>query len=47
MRLLSDDLLIDTYFRAIDLKLEEAFIQLILKEVNRRKLNIRQQSRGA
>ncbi len=47
MRLLSDDMLIDTYNRAVDLRLEEEFIQLILKEIHRRNLNLNRQSRGA
>ncbi|MCD8503129.1 MAG: sporulation histidine kinase inhibitor Sda [Bacillaceae bacterium] len=38
MRSLSDDLLIETYFKAIDLKLSEDFIYLIKEEVERRAL---------
>lgn len=38
MKSLSDDLLIETYFKAIDLKLSEDFILLIKEEVERRAL---------
>ncbi|MDF2926199.1 MAG: Sporulation inhibitor [Paenibacillaceae bacterium] len=38
MRMLSNEILIDSYFRAQDLKLEKEFIELLLKEIKRRKL---------
>lgn len=40
MRLLSNEILIDSYFRALDLKLEREFIELLLMEIKRRKLHI-------
>ncbi|MFV8826756.1 sporulation histidine kinase inhibitor Sda [Alkalihalobacterium sp. APHAB7] len=38
MKKLSDDLLIETYFKAIELKLSEDFIYLIKLEIDRRSL---------
>lgn len=38
MRKLSDELLIETYFKAIELNLNEDFIELIKLEINRRSL---------
>ena len=40
MRMISNEVLIDSYFKAIDLKLEEEFINLLLDEIIRRQLNI-------
>lgn len=40
MRLLSNEVLLDSYFRALDLKLEREFIELLLNEIKRRKLHI-------
>lgn len=40
MRLLNDDTLVETYFRAIDLQLEREFIHLLRAEIHRRKLNV-------
>ncbi|GAB2677157.1 sporulation histidine kinase inhibitor Sda [Paenibacillus thermoaerophilus] len=40
MRLLNDDTLLETYFRAIDLQLEREFIHLLREEIHRRKINI-------
>ncbi|WP_409342148.1 sporulation histidine kinase inhibitor Sda [Paenibacillus sp. MBLB4367] len=40
MKLLSNELLVDSYFRAVDLKLEQDFINLLLKEIRRRNLHI-------
>lgn len=40
MRALSNEMLLDSYFRALDLQLEEDFIHLLLKEIKRRQLNI-------
>ncbi|WP_102345517.1 sporulation histidine kinase inhibitor Sda [Bacillus sp. Marseille-P3661] len=36
MRTLSDELLIESYYKAIELKLSPEFIQLIKKEIERR-----------
>ncbi|MBU8905606.1 sporulation histidine kinase inhibitor Sda [Desertibacillus haloalkaliphilus] len=38
MKKLSDDLLIETYYKAIELQLSEDFIQLIKLEIKRRSL---------
>jgi len=38
MRYLSDQMLVDVYHRAIDLRLEEAFIELLHQELQRRNL---------
>ncbi|NHN30383.1 sporulation histidine kinase inhibitor Sda [Paenibacillus agricola] len=40
MRLMSNEVLIDTYFKALDLKLEKEFIRLLLDEISRRKLSV-------
>jgi developmental checkpoint coupling sporulation initiation to replication initiation len=40
MRILSNEVLLDSYFRALDLKLDREFIELLLKEIQRRKLHI-------
>ncbi|WP_306299342.1 MULTISPECIES: sporulation histidine kinase inhibitor Sda [Paenibacillus] len=40
MELLSDDLLIDTYFAAIEYKLEPDFIRMLAIEVKRRGVDI-------
>lgn len=40
MRILSNEVLLDSYFRALDLKLEREFIDLLLTEIERRKLHI-------
>lgn len=39
MQLLSDELLIETYYKAIELKLSPDFIRLIETEMDRRALN--------
>ncbi|EFM08741.1 sporulation histidine kinase inhibitor Sda [Paenibacillus sp. MMS18-CY102] len=39
MELLSDDLLVDTYFAAIQLHLDQEFIRLISEEIMRRQIN--------
>lgn len=39
MELLSDELLIDTYYSAIQFKLEPEFIRLLALEMKRRKVN--------
>ena len=38
MRKLSDELLIDSYFKALELKLNTEFIRLIEMEIHRRSL---------
>ncbi|TDF98905.1 sporulation histidine kinase inhibitor Sda [Paenibacillus piri] len=40
MRLMSDEVLIESYFKAQELKLEAEFIKLLLDEIKRRKLNL-------
>lgn len=40
MRLLSDESLLETYFKAIDLDLEEEFIRLLLEEIQRRNIEL-------
>ncbi|ALS26770.1 sporulation histidine kinase inhibitor Sda [Paenibacillus cisolokensis] len=39
MELLSDELLVDTYFAAIQYKLDPEFIRLLAIELKRRKIN--------
>lgn len=41
MRQLSDRYLIECYTQAVELRLEEAFIRLLLSEIQRRNLTIR------
>ncbi len=40
MRVLSNENLLDAYHKAIELKLEKAFIQLLLDEIRRRNIHI-------
>jgi developmental checkpoint coupling sporulation initiation to replication initiation len=40
VRGLSNENLIETYFKAIDLKLEDDFIKLLEQEIERRKLEL-------
>jgi developmental checkpoint coupling sporulation initiation to replication initiation len=40
MRILSDQMLLDSYEKAIELKLSREFISLIEQEIDRRKLNV-------
>jgi len=40
MRLINNEVLIDTYFKALDLELEVEFIRLLMDEIRRRKLNL-------
>jgi developmental checkpoint coupling sporulation initiation to replication initiation len=44
MKNLSDRLLIEAYFKALELQLEEEFISLIKKEIDRRTLDKNLQS---
>ena len=39
MRKLSDELLIESYYKAVELKLSREFIRLIEKEISRRSLS--------
>lgn len=38
MKLLNDESLIETYYKALELELEEEFIKLLEKEMERRQL---------
>ncbi|TBL71515.1 sporulation histidine kinase inhibitor Sda [Paenibacillus thalictri] len=40
MRMISNEVLIDSYFKAIDLKLEDEFIKLLMDEIIRRQLKV-------
>lgn len=40
MRLISNEVLVDSYMKAVDLKLEIDFVELLLKEINRRQINL-------
>jgi len=40
MKGLSNESLIETYFKAIDLELEQDFIKLLEQEIERRKLDV-------
>ncbi|MFE5323934.1 sporulation histidine kinase inhibitor Sda [Paenibacillus sp. NPDC056579] len=40
MRLMSNEILVDSYFKALNLKLDEEFLELLLAEIKRRKLNL-------
>lgn len=46
MKLLSDESLMESYYRALDLKLDREFIQLLWAEIERRKLQMKV-TRGA
>ncbi|WAA11531.1 sporulation histidine kinase inhibitor Sda [Fervidibacillus halotolerans] len=41
MKHLSDDLLIESYFKAIKFNLSQDFIRMIEKEIHRRSLNVK------
>lgn len=47
MRLLSNEVLLDAYKRAVELKLDERFIQLLRKEIQYRNLTINSESYSA
>ncbi|MFC4769038.1 sporulation histidine kinase inhibitor Sda [Effusibacillus consociatus] len=47
MRLLSDKVLLEAYKQAVELKLDEQFIQLLLKEINQRGLSLLSESYSA
>ncbi|WP_159886380.1 sporulation histidine kinase inhibitor Sda [Paenibacillus puerhi] len=40
MKLISNEILVESYFKALDLKLEEEFVELLLEEINRRQLDL-------
>ncbi|MFC5988785.1 sporulation histidine kinase inhibitor Sda [Marinicrinis lubricantis] len=40
MKLLSNEALVETYVKAVDLNLERDFIDLLFQEIKRRKLNV-------
>jgi developmental checkpoint coupling sporulation initiation to replication initiation len=40
MRLLSNENLLESYYRAVDLKLDREFINLLLEEIKRRNLQV-------
>nr|WP_084224620.1 sporulation histidine kinase inhibitor Sda [Paenibacillus pectinilyticus] len=40
MRQISDETLIDSYYKALDLRLESDFLELLLAEIQRRKLKL-------
>ncbi|MED4603017.1 sporulation histidine kinase inhibitor Sda [Paenibacillus validus] len=40
MKLISNEILVDSYFKALDLKLEKEFVELLLEEIHRRELNL-------
>nr|WP_270884075.1 sporulation histidine kinase inhibitor Sda [Paenibacillus aestuarii] len=40
MRQISDETLIDSYYKAIDLRLESDFLDLLLAEIKRRNLKL-------
>ncbi|MEF3307125.1 sporulation histidine kinase inhibitor Sda [Paenibacillus sp. GYB003] len=41
MKTLSNEALIETYYKAVDLKLDRDFVTLLLAEIKRRKLTIK------
>ncbi|WP_166240567.1 sporulation histidine kinase inhibitor Sda [Paenibacillus turpanensis] len=47
MRLLSNESLLDTYYKAVELKLEKDFINMLLDEIRRRNLKLSKHSIGA
>jgi developmental checkpoint coupling sporulation initiation to replication initiation len=40
MRILSDEMLLESYEKSVELKLSKEFISLIEKEIDRRQLNV-------
>lgn len=47
MRVLSNEVLLDAYKRAVELHLDEGFIRLLLKEIQLRKLKLQNTSFSA
>lgn len=46
MRILSDELLLESYYKAVDLKLEEKFIELLLREIENREIMVTENNSG-
>ncbi|WP_248927799.1 sporulation histidine kinase inhibitor Sda [Paenibacillus hamazuiensis] len=40
MRMISNEVLIDSYYKALDLQLDKEFVELLLEEIKRRQLNV-------
>ncbi|MNI51119.1 Sporulation inhibitor sda [compost metagenome] len=40
MKVINDEALIDSYFKALDLQLEMDFVELLLTEIKRRELKL-------
>lgn len=40
MKVINDETLIDSYFKALDLQLESDFVELLLAEIKRRNLKL-------
>lgn len=47
MRIISDETLLESYFKAIDLNLDSDFLDLLFDEISRRKLNNELEKRKA
>lgn len=47
MRLLSNEILMDTYHKAVEMQLERDFINMLLLEIHRRDLKVPKQRQGA
>lgn len=37
---ISNEILVDSYFKAVNLKLEDDFVELLLEEIERRQINL-------
>lgn len=46
MRMLSDELLLESYYKAIDLNLEENFIELLQREIENRGIIVKENNSG-
>ncbi|CAG7616714.1 hypothetical protein PAESOLCIP111_01936 [Paenibacillus solanacearum] len=40
MKFISNEMLVDSYFKAVSLKLEQDFVELLLEEIRRRQINL-------
>ncbi|TVY08504.1 sporulation histidine kinase inhibitor Sda [Paenibacillus cremeus] len=40
MKLISNEILVDSYFKAVSLHLEDDFVELLLEEIRRRQINL-------
>ncbi|MFD2613717.1 sporulation histidine kinase inhibitor Sda [Paenibacillus gansuensis] len=47
MNVISNEVLVESYFKAVDLDLEDEFIYLLLAEIHKRNLNIEQTAHAA